>query len=528
MGSCKSNPLPEKFGNFNLWLERVLAPVGVRAPPTTDYRLLLVAQADGSSDQQRFHISMTELPNLDIEQHVSGCIYRSDEEKKQTTAYIREQAVKYLQHGPCELYFPATGWYKTPGEQAVFCAGSVTLSDAHAEGQRSDQVSSHPELQFAHHGSGHSGHDISEMAPKFLNSLWTHPEYRIPAYAYTIFSSLRSRWSEVDLPFAAVLFLWGESGSGKTTLARNYCQPYEDEYKKFADEWDARSTKAALTNILYEARDRVVLYDDVCKSSNRADQSKRRDNAVELLRLAANETVQTKASGKTNVIQPCRSGLVITSEILPEERSELTRCVLLCMEKFHVGGTSDDRVLAAGMLEAYLKWYAQHGEEEFAALRQQRAAFTTDEYPGFTRLHTSVLQLNWCFDSFMRFLGTIPTCGPYLDQQHTTEVNRIFKKVLEREIGIIRDMEQSRLPLEKQILIGIQSQKLPCMIHKGCRCVRFDELMAFLRECPGNSGLSEKKVSAYLRNHHLVDVDASNRISKKINGERFVFLSMNI
>lgn len=366
--------------------------------------------------------------------------------------------------------------------------------------------------------------DTCTIARQFCESLWSCPEYRIPAFSYTLFSSLRSRWEEIPLPFAAVLFVAGKSGTGKTTLAKNFCQLYNNEDGGIADYWDAETSQPALTGALQEARDRTVLYDDICKSSTPTEERKRMERATNLLRHVANESEQGKKSGRETVHHVCRSGLVITAEKVPTAMSELTRCVLVQVERSRIGGTSEDRALAAGMLGGYLEWFARHDEEELDGLRRSKASFTTHKYPGLTRLYTSMMQLNWCFESFMRFLETIPSCQLYTGQQREEEVSQIYRQLFTREAQLIRDIEESQLTIEQQIRAGLQSGQLAFMAHKGFCCVQFDILIAFLRHRMQNPALSERQVSAFLRANQLIDTDASQRVSKKVDRTRYVFL----
>lgn len=515
----KSPDTSRTFGNFDLWLEDILAPAGVKDPPTSNYQLCLVVQPCGTADTQKFYVSMSQLASLDVEQHASGCIYQTEEEKRQAITYIRDQASQLLKQKPAGLYFPSAGWYKLSDGRSAFCSGNELLPAA-TEDQLPEPC---PLLRSRVYLVRQSSADINAIACQFCESLWDQPEYRIPAYSYTLFSSLRSRWEEVDLPSGAVLFIVGKSGTGKTTLAKNFCQVFDYESGGIADYWDAEASQAALTDALYEARDRTVLYDDICKSTTTAEERNRMDRAANLLRHVANGTDRGKKSGQETVRHICRAGLVITAEKVPTIWSELSRCILLQVERFQIGGTSMDRELAAGMLRGYLEWFARHDDRELENLRHSKAVFTTDRYPGLTRLYTSMMQLNWCFESFMRFLETIPSCRAYIGEQQN-KTAQIYRQLFEKEVQLIRSMEQSRLPIEKQILIGLQSKQLPCTMHKESYCIRFDALMAFLRQSMQDPALSERRISTYLRANQLIDTDASQRVSKKVDGKRYVFL----
>ena len=94
---------------------------------------------------------------------------------------------------------------------------------------------------------------------------------------------------------------------------------------------------------------------------------------------------------------------------------------------------------------------------------------------------------------------------------------KICKFVLEPDGFSIHTFELSRR-LTKHEFDQIKGE-----LYKGCFCARFEEIMACLRR--SDHGISERMVSAYLREHDLVAQDGSERISKKVGGVRWVFLN---
>ena len=92
-------------------------------------------------------------------------------------------------------------------------------------------------------------------------------------------------------------------------------------------------------------------------------------------------------------------------------------------------------------------------------------------------------------------------------------------------VGLVRQIQaierQSR-SLETVIKTTIESGKVRCNLHKNFILVDFTELLeAVRRERPG---LSERELSNYLRDNGLAAMDKSGRVSKKVDGKRWVFL----
>lgn len=519
------------FGNSMLRLEQVCAPAGAKSSPTSEYILRLSIEVKGVAGIQKISVPMAKLDSLNLEQSVSGLLYASKAERTSVILYLREEAMRFLEEKPLGAYFPDTGWYHTKFGDHAFCAGSEILAGGVDHKGLSYQLSpAHSDLCFA----APADFDVNVHAPKFVASLLKYPEYRIPASSYTVFSHLRSVWPMVDLPFASTLFVVGKSGTGKSTLAKNFCQLYDtsrngggdnvSEESGIADYYDAFSSPSFIGDILPDVRDRVVLYDDICKSTSTEDRQTRLHNAVLLMRRVANESLVGKKLGCKNVTIPCRAGLVITAEILPQELSEITRCTLIHVTKERIGGTAEDRKLASGMLRAYLDWFAGNFDSELANLRQVKKNFPTNPHPEIERLWVSLVQQNWCFESFLRFLSTIPSCQS-LVPRCKAEASQVYASLLKQELALIKKMEQKKRTIEEQIADGIKQEILPYLPYKGFICVQFYDLLEFLRTYMGNSSLSNRKLSTYLHDNDLISIDCSNRVSKKVNGTRYVFLN---
>lgn len=505
------------YGNFDLGLAYVFAPAGDKVPPTSEYLLLLKLRISGSEQEQKILIPMKQLQKLDLETHAAGCLYQSSQAKKQIVEEIRAVVMQRLQEGLIDLCFHESGWHRLPDGRWIFAAGDELLPSVPSEGagafmdaRRTGIGLVVPENQA-----------LETIVPEFLSSLMKHLQYRLPVFGYAIFSALRSLWKEADLPFACALFIVGKSGTGKTTLARNFCQLY-DKNGTPAEFLDAESTTSSLGEILHKTRDRTVLYDDICRTTNTGNQRKRLDNGVKAVRYVANESNRMKMSGVDPHTHPCQAGLILTAEILPQELSEITRCLLVQVHDYHIGGTPYDRKLAGGALKAYLSWFAEHCEAELANLKCARRSFPETPYPDVERLWLSFLQIDWCMESFLRFLQTIPSCRdriPELKQRFEECLMAVFNE----EMAVIRRRREQDKPVEQQILRGIRTGAISGFHYKGCFCTRFEDIMSYLRSSVPN--ISERKTSAYLRENELVSIDGSERVSKKIGGSRWVFLN---
>ena len=208
-----------KYENFSICLERILVPIGPGESLAADWLLLLTVAA-GSTNRQ-LSIPLKEVERLNLERR-TDCVYASSKEQKQVSQDLRELAVQAKNDPEAVINYPVrSGWSRIP--ERIFTAGKDILPDS---GRHPAQL--YMEL---------CGESVRLAAPpesvrqdvisSFVRSLCEHPEYRIPVFAYTLMSALRSLWSEADLPFACTLYIVGKSGTGKSTLAKNFCQLYE-------------------------------------------------------------------------------------------------------------------------------------------------------------------------------------------------------------------------------------------------------------------------------------------------------------
>lgn len=356
--------------------------------------------------------------------------------------------------------------------------------------------------------------------PAFLDTLEQDPIHRIPAFAYTISTHLRSFWRSAGIETFAALYLTGPQGYGKTTLAENFCTLY-DATSAIADRYDARSTQAVLSHALADARDRVALFDDVCRSNSRQIERQRLDTALNLLRIAANGSPVAKKRGNQTVSIACSAGLVITGEFLKTAPSELTRCIILNIDSPNSGGTPQDRPLAAGALYTYLEWLVRHTDDELKRCRGLLA-----DVPPADRVRKNYFQLNFAFDSFLHAVRTPELAGRI--QELGQRADAIFIQCLRWQeqhlVELQRQQNPFSKPLRDYITDGIRAGMLRPESHLGAPCLLPEELLQFLRQYA--PWLQVREMTSLLRNESLLCIDKSRKSTKKYNGRRYLHLKL--
>lgn len=368
----------------------------------------------------------------------------------------------------------------------------------------------------------------TQASEQLLRSLFAHEEYAIPVFAYTLYGMLHSIWSEANLPTACVLNLIGTQGFGKTTLARNFCALYDDSTRHIADFYDAQSTPASIRNALTTAKDRIVIVDDFCKSTSPREVQKRRDLAASLLRNAANESPMSKMTGNSIVYLTCQSGLVLTGELPFEEASDVTRCVVVNVQKPLRAGNPDDRTFAATAAMSYIQWLCTHFPEELDRLRCDYHSFIEkDPTKDLWRLKKSLFQLDWVFNSFLRFAKSAGAIDDSGQMQLENAAGNVFQKILGYENALVQRIENAQPFRWKQLIVeGARQDAFPHKLKTDCICVKPEPLTKFLRIALKNSALQEQDVINKLKLQHLLLMDKSGKSTKKVSGVRM--LNINI
>lgn len=360
----------EDLTNFSFRLQHLYSK------PDDPSSLMLELVITQGTCQQTLLVPYSDLNQLDIQQKVPGCVYLTSKARREVAKEIRLSVSQAMQ-SPAQvgILYPQSGWYQSPSGR-LFIAGGAAISKVGFTAPV-NAIISEETAQF--HLAVDPALTTGQAAEQLLRSLALYGDYAIPVFAYTLYSMLHSVWSEAGLPTACVLNLIGTQGFGKTTLARNFCALYNDSAGHIADLYDAQSSQASIRKALSDARDRVVVVDDICKSTSPREMQKRRDLVGRILRNAANETPVTRMSGDATISFTCKCGLVLTGELPLEVASDITRCVIIEVKRPLRDGNPDDRTTAATAAAAYIQWLSAHFNEEMESLKSSFSTFSNKD-----------------------------------------------------------------------------------------------------------------------------------------------------
>ena len=164
---------------------------------------------------------------------------------------------------------------------------------------------------------------------------------------------------------------------------------------------DAHSTAAATIERVSCFRDQVVLVDDLAKSASAAERRARLELISEVLRFASNDTDRVKMSPQKQPEERfCRAGLAFTGEFHLDNPSDVTRLVVIPLQKPLRNGTEEERTLAATSFRCFIRWLLPRLDRELDVL--QGMLRNTDGQKSI-RMATNYALLQWSIQLFYRF-----------------------------------------------------------------------------------------------------------------------------
>ena len=206
---------------------------------------------------------------------------------------------------------------------------------------------------------------LLQLPPLLLQS----PPQVLLVLAFVVFSSIRSVLVESGLDPQAVLYIVGKQGLGKTTLAQRMAGIYERSGRPVGV-IQAGATHAAVNTAMVSLRDQAVVIDDLCLSASRDTARRRIDLASKLIRQGTGTIPISKMEGNKSVELPCESSLIFTAEFTLENLSDLSRCIIVPVQKQLNIPDELTPMLIGDAIRFYSKWFCDHLEQELTHFQQ--------------------------------------------------------------------------------------------------------------------------------------------------------------
>lgn len=382
-----------------------------------------------------------------------------------------------------------------------------------------------------------------------IREIEKHQSTVFPICCYTFLSPFRTEIANLGLATFPILYVHGPQNYGKTTLITEFCLLYDNKETGIVqDRFEGNSTDKGLMQEISGIANRVVLIDDLPRSSDPSITRERLNLIGQIIRFAANNNVRRTAS-TTTPLQACLAGVAISSEIPLRSASDITRVIQVTVDYPIIGTLHATRADAANAFRAWIKWLLPHFDEEIANLKEK---FSNSEGGETARLNASLILLDWVNELFFRFALDLEIVDGEYYESAIKVGHRQFELLLKTQAQEVQRI-QSNSPkgnfswcILKAYNAGefhtVNSRKKmldehDCLIEHGALCIRTKTLLKYFETNTIFDSLSDKKITKTLQEEGAIDCLSKENpqrkrnkegksAGKKINGKRYLELNL--
>lgn len=433
---------------------------------------------------------------------------------------------------PRGYLFDKTGTTILPDGRICFVRGAEVLGDCGRPYLISPEINN---VQLLGQGT-----PPSQLVPILLSS----PPQVLLVLAYVVLASIRSFLVENGLDLQAVLYIVGGQGLGKTTLATRVAGIYKKEGIPVGVV-QAGSTHAAVNALMTGLRDQPIIIDDLCLSVSRDTARKRIELAAKLIRQGTGTVPIIKRSGNSTVELPCEAGLIMTAEFHLDNLSDLTRCMIVPVQKSLDIPDDITPDLIGDAIRHYSLWLTEHAQEELIRFHKTVDTVLIDRGNVDARIVTNYACL---YAAARSFLCSMRELNP--PQNWENDVLRIMSKALSaawREHQRMIDQLKECFPVGNLpfcILEGYKNKafdlakkieklsKNDGIVWKNDLCLRREALVQFIRQQPGYHDWTSNRITRALKDINALalqeDEAATVRLTKEENVPRVYRIRLNV
>lgn len=391
--------------------------------------------------------------------------------------------------------------------------------------------------------------NISEFAAAgYVQRLCTlYPGVSDMLVSAAVVAHLFSLFEKAGVRPRLTVYLVGPSMVGKTTLARLIGQTYNRSASDDPHLINLISTTAAVHSHVAALSDCVCIVDDLYPSNSLAETRRREERLGEIIRTTGNGTARGKMSGKQTILQVPRGVIFSTAEYPLTTFSTMARVLTIQMDSYVNTSKLDPLQAAPKALSTFwfyfLCWSCGHYNElverirsRFAKLRQ-----TGKRTSDMDRVADAHRVLTIGMEILVEYMSTaVPSKSAKVDfmlkdfraasiqvyhrqkreleqLQNRSTPNRFSKFLTELCFsGQIEEGKKKKLGKEYQAVIS-----------HGFLYIRLEDLTRRVRRHFGDSAVTPQAISAELRRNGLLQMDKSGRSSKKVNGIRYLQISLD-
>ena len=499
--------------NSHVWTTTALYSIGGNLAGPPDEVVIRVVHRENPDWQSKLQLRLADLNVSYLSKAVPWLELSGESSAAETDSRLLRTLRRGLEKGtiPKVLLVNEMGAVTDSSGNRLFIRGSTQIGQAEQQIQVSPDVAS-----INLKGRGSDAGIIASLLISF-------PKVALLVLAFVLQSSIRSLILAAGINLQSVLYVVGPQGCGKTTLVERVSPIYMRSDGRDFGVVQAGSTPASIRRLLEFAKDCTIHIDDLCLSASSSEQNKRVNLAAQLTRLGADDIVVTKMAGGRIVEQGCQAGLILTAEFPLENRSDLTRCLIVPVTKQL--DLSDDITpeLCGDAVRVFSEWLTTHAAE--AIFRIKNAVSGFGQFSEIeTRMSTNYGCLKAVFGEFLMALGnagvSLDICG-----EIETRMRRAIYKALESHCSMLDalDEDRKRGNLAYIILMSVKSgflrkTKDPYKLDgkhylhwQGDICLLPEVLVNFVRQQPGYHHYTRPMIVQELMDDGLVKIQQNGK-----------------
>lgn len=383
-----------------------------------------------------------------------------------------------------------------------------------------------------------------ESAEYMLKLIKLAPGISDVLVANLITGLLRSLYVEAGVIPKFASYIVGPPQSKKTTIASLISSIYNrstnDEFALI----NLLSSSPAIHRSVGLLRDCCYIIDDLYMTDRKHEMKVREERLSGIIREVGNNAAKVVTVGKGLNSMPPNCNVICTAEYLLQGYSTLSRCVIIHIDKpvsnRLLFECQKDPLALSTFVYHFIRWSCSDYnmivttiKEKWDKYQQQRSMRTSS--------YERQLQAKFVFQTSMSILSKYFRCQSLLnnDLRKDTfkQVNMYLDKMIIRQIKDMKSMaaanddnRYSKLIINayRKDIINLEEKRKKVsknsegIIHKGNLCLSSEYVLKLSKIYFDDKSITINKITAELRQNGLLEMDTSNKSTKKINGIRFL------
>lgn len=391
---------------------------------------------------------------------------------------------------------------------------------------------------------------IYDTAKYIVNLFKLSPGVSDVLVANLITGLLRSLFVEAGITPRFTCYLVGPPQSKKTSIACLINNIYNRTTAKEFALINLLSSSSAVHKSINFLQDCCYIVDDLFKSENKHDMRIREERLSEVIRTIGNNAAKVTVRGKELDNIPPNCNVVSTAEYLLQGYSTLSRCIIIHVNKpipndLLYESQKNPKALSTFIFH-FIKWICGNFDKLILFIRDehnmylQKRSIRSSE---FERQLEAQFILNTAINILLQYFLD----NKIYKEDFTYLIKKIFKKHCKELILIqIEDMKRSVISkdenqfskyiayLYSNNMLDLEKKKKKMdkssngIICKGNLCLSPGYVLQLSKKYFNDYSITINKITTELRKNGLLDIDASNRSTKKLEGIRLLQIRLII